>query len=252
MTTKVGVVGYGTVGQAVYSSVSPKFDTVIYDPYKGYDDLTALYDCNYIFMCLPKQRDVMDVGYAIVDGSGREDIVFIVKTTVDIGYTEYLQQICGNAWCFNPEFLTDRTAIQDFRSQHRIVLGGTCGNEVEMVQDLYREIFPHTPVIKVHARTAEMGKLMINLFFMTKISFMNEMRDIADAEGIPWDSLMKVFSTDGRIALSHLDVPGHDGKRGFGGKCFPKNLDDFLDWMEYKDRESHMIKAIKQTNDKYR
>ena len=69
---------------------------------------------------------------------------------------------------------------------------------------------------------------------------------MAESEYIDWDSLMKIFTTDGRIANSHLEIPGHDGQRGFGGKCFPANLDEMLRWMSEKDYDSEMIKAIKK------
>jgi UDPglucose 6-dehydrogenase len=252
MDKKIGIVGFGTVGMAVYHSFSPHFETVIYDPDKEHDDFHNLFDCDCIFMCLPNEKLVMDMGYQIADFSEREDILFIVKTTLSVGFTEELQKICGNAWCYNPEFLTERTAIQDFRCQHRIVLGHTGDDEAEMAEEYYKEVFRHVPVIRTRARTAEMAKLMTNLFFMTKISFMNEMKDVADHEGICWDNLMKIFTTDGRISNSHLEVPGHDGIRGFGGKCFPDNLERFMDYLDKNNYDSEMIKAIKKTNDKYR
>lgn len=249
---KIGIVGLGTVGNAVYQTFSPKFPNIaLYDPEKGHDDFHNLFDCEFIFMCLPTPKDVMDIGYQIADYSEREDIVFIVKSTLPIGYTEELQHMCGNQWCFNPEFLTDRTAVQDFQMQHRVIIGGTGGDETDRVEDLYKERFPHVPVYATCSRTAEFVKLMTNLFFMNKISFMNEMYDMAQAEGLPWAIVMKLFVSDGRISPNHLEI-GLDGERGFGGKCFPENLDEMLRWMDEKGYDSKMIKAIKDTNDKYR
>ena len=63
---------------------------------------------------------------------------------------------------------------------------------------------------------------MANCFFATKISFMNEMKQISKAMNCNWDEAIEGFILDGRIGNSHIDVPGHDGDNGFGGKCFSK------------------------------
>jgi UDPglucose 6-dehydrogenase len=247
---KIGIVGMGTVGTAVYHSLCSVFnDITIFDPAKIDTDGSVLYDREFIFMCLPSPEELEATADLIISSSGREDIVFIIKTTMPIGRTEHLQWVYGNYFVYNPEFLTDRTAVPDFMNQHRIILGGAGS---DMVEELYRYRFRHIPIYKVTSRTAEFVKMMTNLFFMNKISFMNEMHDIAKCEGLPWDSIVKLFATDGRIANSHLDVPGHDGERGFGGKCFPDNLDEMLRWMDEKNYDSKVVSAIKETNDKYR
>jgi UDPglucose 6-dehydrogenase len=76
--------------------------------------------------------------------------------------------------------------------------------------------------------TAQLIKYMANCFFATKVSFMNEMFQICQAVGGDWDQAIEGFVTDGRIGNSHIDVPGHDGDFGFGGKCFPKDLNAFI------------------------
>ena len=69
---------------------------------------------------------------------------------------------------------------------------------------------------------------MANCFFSVKISFMNEMLEIAEKLEVNWEKAREGFITDGRVGNSHLDVPGHDGSRGFGGKCFPKDINAFI------------------------
>jgi UDPglucose 6-dehydrogenase len=253
--SKIGIAGMGTVGTAVYHAFSSVFPNIVcYDKYKEQGEIKDLYDCQYIFMCLPDVTIVERVANKIVSDTGREDIVFIVKTTMPIGATDKLQTIYGNNWCFNPEFLTDRTANQDFMNQDRIILGGDpYGMSVaDEVEELYRHRFRHVPILKTTHKTAEFVKLMTNMYFMTKITFMNEMFDMARAEGLPWDSVVKLFSTDSRINYSHLDVPGPDGKQGFGGKCFPANIEELLRFIEFRGHDSELIPAVKRKNDKYR
>ena len=69
---------------------------------------------------------------------------------------------------------------------------------------------------------------MANCFFATKVSFMNEMYQICKAIDGDWYTAVEGFITDGRIGNSHIDVPGHDGDYGFGGKCFPKDLNAMI------------------------
>ena len=71
---------------------------------------------------------------------------------------------------------------------------------------------------------------MCNCFFATKISFMNEMYQINNKIGANWIDAINGFLSDGRIGNSHVDVPGHDGQLGFGGKCFPKDVNAMINF----------------------
>ena len=87
----------------------------------------------------------------------------------------------GVDFVFNPEFLTERKARLDFINTSRIVLGGDDELALKKVEDLYRIRFPHTRIIKTNFQTAQLIKYMNNCFFATKVSFMNEMKQICDA-----------------------------------------------------------------------
>ena len=248
-TTKIGIAGMGVVGKAVYHAFSPVFpDIKCFDIADDSTTIEDLYECEFIFICVPADA-VEDLAYSIAMCTEREDIVFILKSTVTPGTTDKLQQICGNEWVFNPEFLTDRTANADFINSTRFILGGSASDRVE---ELFRERFRHTPIIKTTAAAAEFVKYMINLFFATKISYMNEMRSASDELGLPWDSVVNMFVGDGRIGNSHLEVPGPDGKKGFGGKCFPENINTYLDWAEEKGINDDLIYAVREVNYIYR
>jgi len=89
---------------------------------------------------------------------------------------------------------------------------------------------------------------MANCFFSTKISFMNEMLQAATAMGVNWNSAMEGFVSDGRIGNSHLEVPGHDGSLGFGGKCFPKDLNAFICALKEADVNPIVMQAVWEKN----
>ena len=86
----------------------------------------------------------------------------------------------------------------------------------------------HCYVIEMDTITAEMIKYMNNVFFATKVSIMNEFKLVCNAIGGNWDQALKGFAADQRIGDSHLNVPGPDGKLGFGGSCFPKDINAFM------------------------
>ena len=101
------------------------------------------------------------------------------------------------------------------------------------VEELYRWRFGESiPVIRNNYETADMIKYMNNCYFATKVSFMNEMHQIAKKSNGDWDDAVRGFVSDGRIGHSHLGVPGHDGKYGFGGSCFPKDIQAMIDFAE--------------------
>ncbi len=122
-------------------------------------------------------------------------------------------------------------------------------NEIEA---LYRNRFVHTPIYKTTYEGAELVKYMANCFFALKISYLNEIYDIAKKLGIEYDDLKKMWLADGRIGNSHADVPGHDGDRGFGGKCFIKDINALVQWADKNNFELNTLKATIETNKRVR
>ena len=112
--------------------------------------------------------------------------------------------------------------VFDFLSQTRYVLGGE-SEDTKKVANLYRDRFGKTiSIIETDFESAELIKYVCNCFFATKVSFMNEMKQISDKVGADWETVVEGFVRDGRVGHSHINVPGPDGKFGFGGKLFPK------------------------------
>ena len=89
---------------------------------------------------------------------------------------------------------------------------------------------------------------MNNTFFATKVSFMNEMKLVSDKVGANWKDCVDGFSLDGRVGHSHLNVPGPDGKMGYGGSCFPKDIQAMINFMDYMCVPSNVLKGSWKTN----
>ena len=178
----------------------------------------------------------------------RDDNVLVIKSTVVPGTIERYIDECPNLnIVFSPEFLTERAANLDFINASRIVLGGA-QKDMEKVERVFRQRFPYKRIIKTDVTTAQFIKYMANCFFSTKISFMNEMLQAAEAMGVDWNKAMEGFVSDGRIGNSHLEVPGHDESRGFGGKCFPKDLNAFINKVEEVGVKPTVLKAVWEKN----
>ena len=245
---KIGIVGNGFVGSSVAFGFSPQCgcdaEIKIYDKdsSKATDTLENTLTSDFIFVSVPTPSNQdgsinLDVVYNVFDEMNklnhRTDNVFLLRSTVTPGTTRKLQRKFRNLnIVFNPEFLTERSAKLDFINQSRFILGGLKKN-VNKVEKLYKWRFGETtPIIKTNYETAEMIKYMNNCFFATKVSFLNEMYQIADACGVDWDMAIEGFVRDGRVGHSHMNVPGPDGKFGFGGSCFPKDIQAMINFAE--------------------
>lgn len=261
----ISIFGSGFVGGAVYHGLSPFYNIKIYDKYKpGYNTLEETIDFSrYIFICVPtpvnlddNSQDLTYIKDAIlsIEKNAKEEKVIIIKSTVLPGTTRMLHNNISHSFVFNPEFLTERNYIFDFINQGRIVLGAETNTspELDEVEQLYRVKFTHTPVMKTTFEAAEMIKYACNCYFSMKISFMNEMYDICEKMGISFEDVKNGMLGDQRIANSHMQVPGFDGYRGFGGKCFPKDLKCFVKWAKDNDCHTNMLEATDVVNERVR
>ena len=255
---KVGVIGNGFVGEAISFAFSSVSDMYIYDtnPLKSLDDLESVHSCDFVFICVPTpmfQDGSQDLSY--VENTFEKATskpVYILKSTVLPGTTQSLFEKYSNIKIiFSPEFLTERTAKLDMLTQSRIILGGD-SILTEKVKILFNQRFKIKNIIQTDSKTAELTKYMNNVFFASKVSIMNEFKLLCDKIGANWEDALKGFVSDGRIGDSHLNVPGHDGKLGYGGTCFPKDVNALLSFSKKHDLELNTIKGGWNTNLKVR
>ena len=251
---KVGVIGNGFVGEAISFAFSSVSDLYIYDtdPLKSLDDLESVHSCDFVFICVPTpmfedgSQDLSYVESTFVEGTSKP--VYILKSTVLPGTTETLSKQYPNfKIIFSPEFLTERTAKLDILTQSRIILGGEF-TLTEKAKTLFNKRFKIKNIIQTDSKTAELTKYMNNSFFATKVSIMNEFRLLCDKIGANWEDALRGFVSDGRIGDSHLNVPGHDGKLGYGGTCFPKDVNALLSFSKKHEIDLNTIEGGWNTN----
>jgi len=184
---------------------------------------------------------VLELIAAAPYSSDSPERIAVVKSTVPPGSTERWNKMFNDKGLhvvFNPEFLTEANAVNDMREQNRIVLGGP-RPYINTVRNVFQRAFPKVPIIKTSSTTAEMVKYVTNCMLSVKVSFANEVAQICealDADGlnIDYDKVVEYAKFDRRLGESHWSVPGpvptHDGRyvRGFGGHCFPKDINALM------------------------
>lgn len=257
----IGVIGNGFVGSATVAGFSLHANVRVYDenPKSSINSFEeTINESEFVFVCVPTPMSLETgkIDLSIIESvfdrvskvNKRDDNIFIIKSTVIPGSVEKLvESYPGLNIVFSPEFLTERNAKLDFINAARIIIGGR-DDLVNRAELMFRDRFPHTPIIKTDVTTAQFIKYMSNCFFATKVSFMNEMKQAADVTGVDWRTAVNGFLLDGRIGNSHIDVPGHDGMMGFGGKCFPKDINAFINYFDEIGIDAKIMKAAWDKN----
>ena len=236
---QIGIVGQGYVGSAVREVFSKHYETNTFD-LNGKCNCTDIEDLvdksDIIFVCVPtpmKKDGSCDTSIveSVVDEIDDVDItdkIVAIKSTIPPGTTNRLNKKCKNiSVIFNPEFLTEANFIDDFKNQNRIIIGGERPSTTKLRQ-VYSLVFPDAKIVKTGSITAEMVKYFTNTFLATKVSFANEMKLICDGLNIDYDKVVEYSTYDERLGKSHWAVPGPDGKLGFGGSCFPKDINALI------------------------
>ena len=251
---KLGVIGHGYVGESQSFAFSPSFDVRVYDKdsLKSTHSLNVVLDSDFIFVCVPtpmKKDGSQDLSF--VEGffkTAKDGPIYIIKSTIIPGTTNLLNEKFKNLKIvFSPEFLTERTAKLDILTQTRIIIGGD-KDLTSKVRKIYDIRFKNKTVIETDSLTAEYIKYMNNTFFASKVSIMNEFYRLANHLGVDWEAALYGFVSDQRIGDSHLNVPGPDGKLGFGGTCFPKDINAFISFAKKNNVNMNVLEAAWKTN----
>tara|TARA_R110000851_G_scaffold9875_5_gene36328 strand:+ start:1026 stop:1904 length:879 start_codon:yes stop_codon:yes gene_type:complete len=260
---KIGIIGKGFVGSAVEFGFSAQTgcdaEIKVYDkdPSKSTHSLEeTVNNSDFVFVSVPTPSNldgsihigILESVLSDINNVYNNGAVILIRSTVVPGTTRKLQEKFNLPIVFNPEFLTERSAKFDFINQARFILGGE-KDDTTKVKDLYQSRFGHTGAfIETNFETAELIKYMNNCFFATKVSFMNEMKLVADKCGVDWETATDGFVSDGRIGHTHLAVPGPDGKMGFGGSCFPKDVQAMITFGKELGMDLNTLQGAWTTN----
>ena len=250
----VGILGNGFVGESQAFAFSPTCEIKIFDkdPLRSINTLEEVLSSDFIFVCVPtpmKKNGSQDFSYIEnVFENAIKGPIYIIKSTILPGSTKLLQNKFKDLdIVFSPEFLTERNAKLDMLTQTRIIFGGEKKLTKEC-ENLFSQRFMNRTFIHTDSTTAEFIKYMNNNFFATKVSIMNEYYRLGKIIGIDWKSAIHGFAADQRIGDSHLHVPGPDGKYGFGGTCFPKDINALISFAKENGTIMNTLEGAWKTN----
>lgn len=260
---KVGIIGYGFVGSALKNGIKSDVDVCIVDPKLGTceKDLLA-FSPEIIFICAPTPmrdngKQDLTIVNSIIHNLNELQIkcTIVIKSTVLPDNLNKIKDLIPNV-IYNPEFLREKHADEDFINSNLIVIGGTDNSEINKIKEFYSnntnclcKNYISTDIV-----TASFIKFTINSFLATKVSFFNQINQLFKLSGPndSWENLIKYISYDMRIGESHMSVPGHDGKLGFGGACLPKDSKAFLDFSKELGVELSILKEAITINNNIR
>lgn len=220
----VGIVGCGVIGNALINWIennNSNCNILKLDPAKNLNDDISKADIIFISIHIPTENDLSQ------NLSDLEEIIknvpnvpIFIRTTIKPGTSEMLSKKYNKNVNFMPEFLTERTSIEDFDNQPMIFTNN---------YDLLSKIFVDKAYITMSSLEAEVTKYTHNVFGALKVTYFNGVYEYCQKLGIDYEKVHQGVLLSGYINQPHTNVPGPDGKLGYGGKCFPKDVSAFIE-----------------------
>lgn len=259
----IGIIGNGFVGKATFQLRCDDIEVLAYDlnPDACFPKGTTLYDmskCEIIFISVPTPMSKDGSCHLNIIESVLNDLKqinyngnVVCRSTVPVGTCDKLNV------SFMPEFLTEKNFVDDFVNNPDWIFGMVSSPESGVVKEKLTRLFQlaydndRVKSNTLHFVTnseAEMIKMFRNCFLATKVSFCNEVAEFCEKKSVDYSIVMDLATKDKRIGPGHASVPGHDGKKGYGGTCFPKDTSSLRYEMTNINMTPHVLDAIIKRN----
>ena len=241
---KIGIAGYGFVGKAHEGVLKDYHDLIIYDPALGhYGDLRH---ADAIIVCVSTPQGShggchMDNVYCIIEDN--PNVPILIKSTISVeGWETLIDAFPHTSITFSPEFLRAASALEDFKNNDTILLGGSNTG-------FWADIFV-TAMGKIDIDVAKPKELILtkyarNSFLALKVAYFNQMYDLCKKLGIDYEQVRRYTILDNRIDESHTTITE---ERGFGGHCFPKDVNALIKTAERDNVDLSILKNAVEYN----
>ena len=259
---RVSIIGFGFVGKAIANALKTdtklqKIDPKLNTSNENLRDFIP----DIIFICVPTPMNSdgsqnIDILMDIIDDikSYKLNSLVVITSTILPSCILKIKESLPK-FVYNPEFLREKHANEDFINSDIIVFGGDIESSQELAS-FYDNFFECTnnDYIFTDLVTASLVKYSINSFLATKVIFFNEINQLFKKSGAKgdWKDFLKILNKDKRIGTSHMEVPGHDGRYGFGGACLPKDSNALVSYAESMNSELDLLKTAIKINNKIR
>lgn len=242
---KIGIIGCGVVGGTLvdWLSENTTHEIIMFDPPKKlFGDLEG---CEHIFISVPVPaagdgQDTSILEKAVEHAKKFSENVY-VRSTVLPGTNDRLGTIAM------PEFLTERRAYEDFEKLPILI-----GDYKKGLQS----VFPDKEIICASNVEAELAKFTHNCFGAMKVTYFNIIEELCTKLGAQYPQVLHAARLTGFIEKTHTMVPGPDGRRGYGGKCFPENIDAMRRFLLNEDLKLYhghiFFRTIDEVNERIR
>ena len=259
---KIGIIGFGFVGKALSNGINDDVEQFKVDPKLNtkVEDLIN-FNPELVFISVPTPMNddgtqdisiLMEVFKKLNEHSHK--FLIVIKSTILPSSLNEISKI-NNNFILNPEFLREKHANEDFINSSTIIFGG----DATISEKVSKFYIQHTKCLNQNhiftdVISASLIKYSINSFLATKVIFFNELNQIFKNSGSSdsWKNFINAISTDKRVGNSHMDVPGHDSRMGFGGPCFPKDTRALHQYSKEVGSEFKLLLKATQINNSIR
>ena len=260
---RLGIIGHGFVGKAVdYCFSTQGVTKFIIDPKENDNTLQDLCDWEpqCVFICLPTPAkddggvDTKDIDDAVMRLVNLTEAFIVIKSTVPPDAIDRLSRIDGRI-VYEPEFLQESNSKQDMIEARFRVFGVHQQEAAQHLEGLYNHFSLANPtqIVTMSPVEASFFKYTVNNYLSMKVTFMNQLKKVMDDFGGSYNQLSRALMAEPRMGHSHMKIPGPDGKDGFGGACFPKDLSAFINFVDTKtDQSSAIWKTVQLLNNEIR
>ncbi len=233
---KVGIIGYGYVGKAVYEFLKDHYELLVYDVVGDHNTKEEINEqCDYAIISVPtpmKANGKCDISIVEKSIDWLKVPNIMIKSTVPPGTTEGLRNVSGKNIVFSPEYIGESTYTipywkgyphpTDMKKVEFNIIGGEKKDTTKWVELFQKILGPDAIYMQTDSSTAEMVKYMVNSWGATKVTWSNEFHEICKVHNIDYKEARELLLLDKRMERMHTTV--FEDKRGFGGKCFPKDV----------------------------
>ena len=256
----LGIIGLGFVGNAIQQYFK---NTFIYDKYKNINSFNTIINTDILFICLPTlfcdkllNYDMTEIDSTIelLNNNNYKGII-LIKSTIT---PEYLVNV-NNKYeslkiIHNPEFLSAKTAVEDFANQKHIILGHTSQsiNSVNTIYKFYQLYLPNASISIVSSVESSLVKLSCNSFYASKIQFFTEIYLLCEKLNVSYTRVKELMLKNNWINPMHTDIPGHDNMLSFGGACFPKDISALNQCLIKNEIPNMVINGVLEERNKMR
>ena len=260
---KIGIVGYGYVGKGVFKFFEDKCEVIFFDPeIDGSATKEEINTCDLAVVCVPTPMGdggVCDLSIIKETVNWLETSLILIKSTIPPGTTAKLAKETGKNICFSPEYIGEGGYFVPYwkyphptkMKYHNFqIVGGEKEMASQILDYFVRVMGPDAKFFVTDSTTAELVKYMENSFIAAKVTFCNEFYNIAKSFGVNYKELRELWLLDDRVGRMFTAV--FPDKRGFEGKCIPKDVSAIVKASEEIGYDAKFIKAVLENNKRIR